>query len=322
MGAFGDRLRREREMRGVSLDEIAEATKIGTRLLKALEEEQFQLLPGGIFNKGFVRAYARYLGIDEDGAVADYLAAAGESGPDPKVIAEQSSVGRLERANLGEATSPRRATFPIVPVLILVVVMLGGVSGWQIYQERLRSRQEHITSVTPPAPAPQIAQSAPNQANPSGSQQASPGAVQFAGSATPSSNDTEAKPSGTAPSASGQTPPAGTPQSPSPQAPNSAEPKAEQLSTPNTSPFEVTIKAKDRAWVSVKSDGKLLIRGVMKPPEVRTIRATDQVVLWTGNAGDVEVSFNGKNVPVPGGQNDESVLVFNASGLLRHPRAQ
>ena len=58
MGAFGERLRREREMRNISLDEIAAVTKIGTRLLRALEDEQFDLLPGGIFNKGYVRAYA------------------------------------------------------------------------------------------------------------------------------------------------------------------------------------------------------------------------------------------------------------------------
>ncbi|HZU44878.1 MAG TPA: helix-turn-helix domain-containing protein, partial [Terriglobales bacterium] len=75
MGAFGERMQRERELRGVTLDEISVVTKIGTRSLKALEEEDFDKLPGGIFNKGFVRAYARYLGIDPDEAVADYLAA-------------------------------------------------------------------------------------------------------------------------------------------------------------------------------------------------------------------------------------------------------
>ena len=74
MGAFGDRMRREREMRGVTLEEISESTKISKRALQALEEEDFDLLPGGIFNKGFVRAYARFLGIDEEQAVADFLA--------------------------------------------------------------------------------------------------------------------------------------------------------------------------------------------------------------------------------------------------------
>src|SRR5438270_10690878 len=74
-GAFGERMRREREMRGIKLEEIAESTKIGKRNLVALEEEEFGQLPGGIFNKGFVRAYAKFLGLDEEQAVNDFLAA-------------------------------------------------------------------------------------------------------------------------------------------------------------------------------------------------------------------------------------------------------
>jgi len=96
MGSFGERLRREREMRGISLENIAEATKIGTRLLRAVEEEHFDLLPGGIFNKGFVRAYAKYLGLNEDEAVADYLLAAGDASLDPRLIAEQND-SRIDR---------------------------------------------------------------------------------------------------------------------------------------------------------------------------------------------------------------------------------
>src|SRR5216684_1969618 len=83
MGAFGDRLRREREMRGITLDEITESTKISRRHLEALEGEHFDQLPGGVFNKGFVRAYARFLGIDEDQAVADYSTASNEQ-PEPE----------------------------------------------------------------------------------------------------------------------------------------------------------------------------------------------------------------------------------------------
>src|SRR3981081_3292596 len=79
MGSFGERMQREREMRSISLDEIAESTKIGARMLRALEEEEFDKLPGGIFNKGFVRAYSRYLGLDEEQAVTDFIAAQNES---------------------------------------------------------------------------------------------------------------------------------------------------------------------------------------------------------------------------------------------------
>src|SRR5258708_10762592 len=75
MGVFGERMRREREMRGVSLEEIALSTKISKRHLDALEQENFDSLPGGIFTRGFVRAYARYLCIDEEQAIADYIAA-------------------------------------------------------------------------------------------------------------------------------------------------------------------------------------------------------------------------------------------------------
>src|SRR5579872_6613918 len=93
MGTFGERLRREREMRGITLEEIAHSTKIGTRNLRALENEEFHLLPGGIFNRGFVRAYAHFLGLDEEQCIADYNAAMAEKeGPPPspeQVLAEE-----------------------------------------------------------------------------------------------------------------------------------------------------------------------------------------------------------------------------------------
>jgi cytoskeletal protein RodZ len=79
LGAFGEKLRKQREQRGIELDAISNTTKISTRMLRALEDEHFDQLPGGVFNKGFVRAYARQVGLDEEEAVADYLAALRES---------------------------------------------------------------------------------------------------------------------------------------------------------------------------------------------------------------------------------------------------
>ncbi len=73
MGAFGEKLRKQREQQGIGLDAISGTTKISTRMLRALEEEHFDQLPGGVFNKGFVRAYARQVGLNEEEAVADYL---------------------------------------------------------------------------------------------------------------------------------------------------------------------------------------------------------------------------------------------------------
>lgn len=59
-------------MRGVSLEEISLATRIAPRFLTALENEQWEKLPGGVFNRGFIRSVAHYLGLDEDSMVAEY----------------------------------------------------------------------------------------------------------------------------------------------------------------------------------------------------------------------------------------------------------
>jgi cytoskeletal protein RodZ len=79
LGSFGEKLRQQRERRGLSLDAISTTTKISTRMLRAIEDEHFDQLPGGVFNKGFVRAYARQVGLNEEEAVTDYLDALRES---------------------------------------------------------------------------------------------------------------------------------------------------------------------------------------------------------------------------------------------------
>ncbi|QEE30912.1 helix-turn-helix domain-containing protein [Terriglobus albidus] len=65
MAGFGEQLRRARAERGISLEMISERTKIAVRHLESLEEERFKDLPGGVFNRGMVRSYARVVGLDE-----------------------------------------------------------------------------------------------------------------------------------------------------------------------------------------------------------------------------------------------------------------
>src|ERR1700680_2607986 len=96
IGTFGESLKRERELRGVTLEEISAATRIATRFLKAIENEAWDQLPGGVFNRGFVRAVARYLGLDEENTVAEYTLAVGDrpsvpvwTGSPPVVTPEQ-----------------------------------------------------------------------------------------------------------------------------------------------------------------------------------------------------------------------------------------
>ena len=73
-GNFGERLRAERESRGITLREISARTRISVRFLAAIEDEAFDILPGGVFSASFVRQYAQHVGLDPDAVVADFKA--------------------------------------------------------------------------------------------------------------------------------------------------------------------------------------------------------------------------------------------------------
>jgi cytoskeleton protein RodZ len=169
VGSFGERLQREREMRGITLEEIAEATKIGTRSLRALEQQDFDKLPGGIFNKGFVRAYARYLGLDEEQAVADYLAA----------LAEATAAGKATRLEAAapehnmlvsedEESQPIRLPLGLIAVVVVVAVLL--FSGWRYLSRNGLPKLRHVRAADSPRsaanPPPSAPDSAPSVANP------------------------------------------------------------------------------------------------------------------------------------------------------------
>lgn len=107
MGQFGQELRRAREERGVALASITGVTKISERNLVALEQEEFDRLPGGVLSKGIVRAYARAVGLDEEDCLTRYLVAYRQSGQlkddDVAWIAFAENVGRARK---GEEPGP------------------------------------------------------------------------------------------------------------------------------------------------------------------------------------------------------------------------
>lgn len=98
MGSFGENLRRERELRGISLRDVADATKISIRFLDALEQGRLDVLPGGLFPRAFVRQYAKFLGLDADRAAADFLYSSGLQDPRPAVAPTHSEQGVPWRA--------------------------------------------------------------------------------------------------------------------------------------------------------------------------------------------------------------------------------
>jgi cytoskeletal protein RodZ len=100
MASFGEELRRHRELRSISLREISDATKINIRFLEALEQNDFKHLPGGQFNKGFIRAYARHIGISEDEMVGAYLLETKTLDEGSRTAARASSAGGPQGINI------------------------------------------------------------------------------------------------------------------------------------------------------------------------------------------------------------------------------
>ncbi len=72
--SLGEKLRQAREERGISVSEVSEQTRISPLYIKSIEEDNYKPLPGGIFNKGFVKSYAKFIGLDENEALRDYAA--------------------------------------------------------------------------------------------------------------------------------------------------------------------------------------------------------------------------------------------------------
>jgi len=148
MGVFGERMRRERELRGVSLEEISLSTKISKRHLDALEQENFDALPGGIFNKGFVRAYARYLGIDEEQAVADYVAADKQEPPPEEKFPLDVHI------RPDPVLNPRRSFVPVLLALLILGCVAAGWTYWFKYRPAHQAKVAANSSVPVPARAP------------------------------------------------------------------------------------------------------------------------------------------------------------------------
>ena len=88
-GNFGERLKRERELREVSMGELTRATRISARFVEALENEDWAKLPGGVFGHGFVRTIARYLGLNEEALLGEYDVARAEHLPAPSPKPEE-----------------------------------------------------------------------------------------------------------------------------------------------------------------------------------------------------------------------------------------
>ena len=303
MSGFGDKLRREREMRGISLEEISASTKIGTRSLRAIEAEDFEKLPGGIFNKGFVRAYSRFLGLDEEETVADFDAAWNEyeaaRRPAPQVLTED--------------LQPEHSKSGWMLVVMLTILSAIG-AGWYRLQ---RSRDAAAVSAPAPAENPQPSSQSPqNSAAPSNSAVVPTSAQGAAPTPTESTQKTAS------------TQKSGSTQEASPYSDNFPVPPADQkkesatnpagsalAQDPASAPIRLQVFAREDSWLSVSADGKNLGEGILGAQKTRSIHAQKQIRLKVGNLAGVQVSFNGAPVDVDGQPKQVKELIFTINGL-------
>jgi cytoskeleton protein RodZ len=297
---FGVHLRREREMRGVTLEEISSATRIGTRFLDALETEHWERLPGGVFNRGFVRTTAQFLGLDPEAMLAEYTLATTDSARPaaPVLIHSQSS------------WTPRTATaahdrrwVPGVVIILIAAIAVGGWFEWRHVRDVRRGRadaaalaatpsagatnddvasSETNTSVPPVTGA--TSDAPPTASQPAGDSSSSPDAAASAPPAAPgdasaaSSSSSEATIPAAAPAAASAITPAPAPSS-------------------SSRPLTLKIEVGRTTLVKVSVDGHKNFQGKIPAGGSKTFQANDVFFVTAHDAGGVLLSLNGQTLP-------------------------
>jgi len=284
MATFGENLRREREMRGVTLEEISESTKISTRLLNALESDRFSELPGGIFTRNFIRAYAQYLGLDEEHALSEYKRAAGSP--------SDNDLTRLApNSTLSSMSGHRGSALP----WLVIAVLLG--SGYAVY------RYSHRAVEIPAAPAastqtanPQTASSQTANApatNSPPAEASNPGSNPVAGNLGSNAAGTPDNSVGqpTAPAADSSS------ANPNPAASSGSTLPANTSATPpelGEGDLILQVSSSEDSWIAVAADGKTLWQHTLPANSKRTFRAKDFFDITTGNAQGTSLALNGQ----------------------------
>jgi cytoskeleton protein RodZ len=261
MSNFGASFRKARESSGLPLDRIAADTRISSRFLTAIENEDFHLLPGGVFNRGFIRAYAERVGIDPDQALADY---------DRLSIAVEEPVEELRNVERASMRRSERNLYPIAAgILALLVVVFYFVT---------RNSATGSASETP-APAA-VAKSAPPVTAPEPPPIEEPAAPTTAEAQAPATVQTPAPVS---------TPPATTP-------PARTAPPA----TPATGALVLDVTVKELTWMKIATDGNIIVSDNLPAGTTQHVTATTKIDITIGNAGGASLKINGRDVPTLG----------------------
>jgi len=265
---LGQRLREAREAKKVSLATVEETTRIRRKYLEALEADDYEALPGGVFAQGFVRNYALYLGLDPQ-EMLDLLP--GTATPSPDVTRRAAPTGDYTMMDVPLQPAPSWFSADLVIGILLAVTLLG-FGGWWVYRQYLGPYMQGRPTATPTATVP--------VATTTGTAPASPTTVTL--TVTPTGSvTTEATPSATA------TPTRTPTTSPTPTVTETPTPVAE---------IEVRLIAQGLSWVEVVADGVRRFRGFMSSGDEEVFTADKRLQVHLGNAGVVRVILNGEDI--------------------------
>lgn len=283
----GALLSERRLERGLEIVDIARETRIPQRHLNALEQGRHELLPALAYSTGFVRTYARLLGLDADAMVRQYRSERPqqEEGPD-------RSSGLIEGAD--ETKLPGRA------VLFASLAALGLLLAGVIYYA---TRDQ-----TEPPPAAPVAAAEPRATAPVLSDSAAPPVEETVRPPEPLPGPPlEASPAGAA------QPPATTAAAAPAPAPAAlpAMPGASGPVVAGVSPVGLVLRANEDSWIKVSDGGPVSLKiGILKAGETYSVPQMPGLKLQTGNAGGIDIIYNGKQLPPLGAK---GVIVRNVS---------
>ena len=266
---FGAFLRQAREARGLSLQQVSIATKIGLHALESLERNEAAKLPGGIFSRSFVRAYAREVGLDPEVTVSRFVAAFPDaSGADDMPV--PATPEQLESFD-----SQRRMAVTIVRLLgISLIVLVVALIVYSLWQRRAPAAQSTQTSAEGTTPATEVPRPAVQL------QEVPPASSPAPAVGTPA----PAGPAASEPAAA-------------PQIPVSSAPAAAGAPTGvggAAAPLVVGLVASEPCWLSVTVDGATLAQRTLAAGERTEYRASRTITLRIGNAGALSMTVNGK----------------------------
>lgn len=279
---FGEDLKRDRELREVSREQLAAATKVSLRQIEALESGKFEQLPAVVFASGFVRAIAHHLGLDAERTVTAFR----------HVHAHWASEYAKSRPSPGSGThprirKPRRTLSSDSTVLGLgIAALLALVTGAAAF---LKSRSNER-----PTGGPSVATVPRSESGPASL--ALPPAIAAATVAL-SPATVEATPSAT--SATALTSMAARPQLPAATvaaAPNVAPPVA----VAPASGRKLTLTFKADCWTEVSVDGKVVAVQLFRRGDTRDFTGAHKFTLTLGDPGNVEVAVDGRALPAIG----------------------